>query len=646
MSGTTITAFGSGTGGTGTYTVSNSQTVAREAMTASGIPNRTTIYKTLSPSGGDDTSQINTALANCPPGQVLLLTTGVFQVSGNGILAKGSGCTLRGSGPGSQLNTGINPVIDYPYTPTHNQGCTPLPVNATTDQYCRDSSATQIIRTDRASSGNANITVGTQSSPWGISYNLASDAVLGAYSVTLTGTPSPEPAIGSYVWLDEATFDNGGDPNVNWGYSFVADPAQYNQTGYGGRGSYHSISDVYQVASTNGATITFTTPITYPIHTALFAQLTIMSGVLQGIGLENLFVWGGTKGNVMVSGCEYCWAKNIEAVWSSGRNVQVQWGFRDVVRDSFIHETPSPNPGGGGYQMTLEGGTSNSLVENNISWFGNKVNTMELAGGGNVFAYNYTDDSMDADNPDSLEAGINASHMTTPHLNLLEGNYSPNFTGDAYWGNSIYETVFRNWLSAKRAVHPPLNSYYETQSCNGTKMFYADIGNRFAVNLQAYSFYNAFVGNVLGISGQTLAAGDCNVPAQTHWTVQVITSAVWSALGDNPAMWEIGADQNTVNQPGFDNWTFVNSTINTITRTANWDWVTAGESCYDLNAGQGGTTNQGCSGVTVPNSFYLSAKPAFFGTQTWPWVYPTTGTTYTLPAMYCFQHNKMPTCLQ
>ena len=40
-SGTQITAFGTGTGGTGTYTVNNSQTVASEAMTASGIPNRT-----------------------------------------------------------------------------------------------------------------------------------------------------------------------------------------------------------------------------------------------------------------------------------------------------------------------------------------------------------------------------------------------------------------------------------------------------------------------------------------------------------------------------------------------------------------------------------------------------------------------------
>jgi hypothetical protein len=58
----------------------------------------------------------------------------------------------------------------------------------------------------------------------------------------------------------------------------------------------------------------------------------------------------------------------------------------------------------------------------------------------------------------------------------------------------------------------------------------------------------------------------------------------------------------------------------------------------------GGTTD----GVDMPhpNSLYLTSAPAFFGTNPWPWVDPTTGTTYTLPAKYCFEHNMMPTCLQ
>ncbi len=109
-SGTTITAFGTGTGGTGTYTVSSSQTVASRAMTASGIPNRTKIYTTLSPSGGDDTARIQTALDNCPAGQVVKLSTGVFKISQPGLHFQSTSCTLRGSGAGQQLNTGLNRV--------------------------------------------------------------------------------------------------------------------------------------------------------------------------------------------------------------------------------------------------------------------------------------------------------------------------------------------------------------------------------------------------------------------------------------------------------------------------------------------------------------------------------------------------------
>ena len=109
-SGTQITAFGTGTGGTGTYAVNNSQTVASEAMTADGIPNRTKIYKTILPNSHDDTSAINAALSSCPPGKVVLLTTGVFKISGHGLNLSRSSCTLRGSGPGGQKNTGLNAV--------------------------------------------------------------------------------------------------------------------------------------------------------------------------------------------------------------------------------------------------------------------------------------------------------------------------------------------------------------------------------------------------------------------------------------------------------------------------------------------------------------------------------------------------------
>src|SRR5258708_4952928 len=73
-----------------------------------GIPNRTTIYRTLSPSGGDDTAAIQAALSGCPPNQGVQLTAGGFKITGNGLSFLSPNCTLRGVGPGQGLNDGID----------------------------------------------------------------------------------------------------------------------------------------------------------------------------------------------------------------------------------------------------------------------------------------------------------------------------------------------------------------------------------------------------------------------------------------------------------------------------------------------------------------------------------------------------------
>src|SRR5277367_3192633 len=190
----------------------------------------------------------------------------------------------------------------------------------------------------------------------------------------------------------------------------------------------------------------------------------------------------------------------------------------------------------------------------------------------------------------------------------------------------------------RRASHPPLNTY-SSGGCPYGDYFGVGGGGggigRVAVDVQSNCFNQSFIGNVLGESGQgLLTEGSCNSP-QSAFLDQMTTTAVWSGATNNQVpIWVFGDRQGP-------SWTFVDSTIDTQTRTANWDWNSSAMICYAY----GSVSTTSCSGVTVPNSFYLTSKPAFFGSQTWPWVDPTTGTTYTLPAMYCFQHNQMPTCM-
>src|SRR5207249_1257409 len=89
-------------------------------------------------------------------------------------------------------------------------------------------------------------------------------------------------------------------------------------------------------------------------------------------------------------------------------------------------------------------------------WNMNKVMVMRASGGGNVIAYNYMQDGWISYAQAFVETGLNASHMTTPHYELFEGNESFNFDGDNTWGNAVYITVFRNHLTGKRRSAAPL----------------------------------------------------------------------------------------------------------------------------------------------------------------------------------------------
>src|SRR5581483_10066476 len=71
-------------------------------MGAGGIPARSTVCSTLTPSGGtqDDTKRIQAAINACPTGQVVRLSAGTFFVNGGNYILLNKGITLRGARPG------------------------------------------------------------------------------------------------------------------------------------------------------------------------------------------------------------------------------------------------------------------------------------------------------------------------------------------------------------------------------------------------------------------------------------------------------------------------------------------------------------------------------------------------------------------
>ncbi len=91
---------------------------------------------------------------------------------------------------------------------------------------------------------------------------------------------------------------------------------------------------------------------------------------------------------------------------------------------------------------------------------------------------------------------------------------------------------------------------------------------------------------------------------------------VWK-LGYDPVRWGMNPDPQT---------------LSTVIRDGNYDFLTNSQRWHNTPGG-----------FTIPNSMYLTSKPAFFGNNPWPWVDPTTGATYTLPAKARYEAG-IPLC--
>jgi hypothetical protein len=365
-------------------------------------------------------------------------------------------------------------------------------------------------------------------------------------------------------------------------------------------------NEIKEIASVSGNTITFTSPLAIDYRVSHAAQLTRYTAAGNGgnggvhvrnAGIENLSTAGGADGQVRFETAAYSWAKNIEVTQWLGEGVAVDNAFRVEIRDSYIHTGSWPEPGGTGYAISLAGASSEVLIENNISIDVNKVMVFRSSGAGSVVGYNYTDDGWIVTSPTWQEIGLNASHMAGSHHVLFEGNYSFNADNDFTHGNAIYITYFRNWLSGRR------------------RSFATDANPRTA-GLGYGSWWVSFVGNVLGVAGQMTgwAYADASMacdPSGNNCTGNPSGGAKWHARD----IWMLGLDQ--------ERWGMHPDpqVLSTVIRDGNYDYLTNSQRWHNTPGG-----------FVIPSSMYLTSKPAFFGSNPWPWVDPATGAIYSLPA--------------
>ena len=570
-----------------------------KALGPDRLPVRTKIYTTLKASNygngsKDATNAINAALAACPAGSVVMLSSGTFLVNSGIVSIAKSDIVLRGAGAG----------------------------------------VTKLIRTNGAKMGSyqpgaamPNVIVGASRWPHpdnSTSESLTADSANGTFQVTIANASGF--VAGKKVLLDEETKgtwstlpDRSGKPTstliwkgdrVVWQFHSPGesedDPVSPVVSGVltGPAASWfcrqdRPVGEVKEIASIKGNVVTFSTPLHIGYRVSHAAQVTgFDTPFIEYSGVESMTLEGGSDGEVRFEAASRCWAKRLEVTAWLGEGVAMDGSFRDVLRDSYVHDGVWPEPGGGGYAISLAGCTGEALIENNISLNVNKVIVSRCSGAGSVVGYNYMDNGWIYTSPSWVEIGVNGSHMVGSHHMLFEGNYAFNGDSDSTHGSAIYHTYFRNQLSGKR-----LDGKLFPQGPDGAETL-TDEGNVRCAGMGYGSRWMSFVGNVLGLSGK-----------MAGWTYE--DNGMTEPYAGGSSVWRIGYDPIHWEQSGDPD------VLGTIIRDGNYDYLTKKVSWQTVPSGS----------VTLPNSFYLTSKPAFFGSNEWPWVNPL-GTTklYTLPA--------------
>ena len=576
-----------------------------------GIPTRTTVCATISPLGGgkDDLTQINNAIASCPAGDVLMLAAGTFTIKEGNHIDISKGITLRGTGSCSNASspycstviTMQGGAVMNSYT-CGSASCAYLPTIIVGPPLWTDSWTPTTLTAD-AAQGSTSVQVTSTAGFTVGQWVLIDEASGAAYQTDPEGygqiwaapdwlSSSGTPATGRVAWQKH-------NPSQGWDdFSSSEYPYQSGTTG-----CYYSICDrptaeLHHITAinTSAKTITFDDPLTiaYRSSGGHKAQLYHPSrAFVQNAGVENLTIthsFGG--GSVSFEFCAYCWAKNVESTLSYQGSFNLTYAARVELNEVYSHKCAWPVPGGGGYNIDLQNATTEIYIVNSVSVECNKVITARSGGAGSVVAYNFMDDQFINGQEHWQEIGLNGSHAAGSHEMLFEGNQASNMDSDHTHGNAIYFTFFRNYATGVRA---PFTDYISGVVIDDATDRPGGNGPLRAAGIMGYTYWMAFVGNVLGASGVTTTAKGWVLNGNNHG-------------GQTGSIWLLGWSEH----PPYNH--DPNSTTFTF-RHGNYDY-------YDSSV----QWNSGTSNHTLPNSFYLASTPSFFSAGSkypWPWVTPT-----------------------
>jgi hypothetical protein len=411
------------------------------------------------------------------------------------------------------------------------------------------------------------------------SANWTAGYAKGATSITLSSTTGL--AVGNLLILDQVDdSSDSGNIYVCTSANCVYKPG--NDFGRDGR----TQSQIVKVTGVSGTTVTISPGLAMPNWRASqspgawWGNTTITKSGVEDLTVDaTAGVSGASNGSIVFMNALNCWVKGVRSINGPRNHIWMRWSTQNVVRDSYIYGDQSSASTSYGIELAQ---TSDMLIENNL--FQHQTAPMMVNGAdtGSVFGYNYAidDDFTGAPTPGSSPGWMQPMHVLHNGgiaMELYEGNQGLGIQADNVHGTSHMMTLFRN-------------HYFGDIYNNPTKS-----ANTMAVNFWAYSRFFNVVGNVLGRTG-FYDTYEVNLGSKN--------SAVYS-FGEPDAGSPAPADPRVKD---------------TLLRWGNYDTVNAANRFVtaEVPAGISQFANPVPGSQSLPGSFYLGGKPAWFGSVTWP----------------------------
>jgi hypothetical protein len=557
-----------------------------------GIPDRTNIfvnvltttnvyYQCVADGTTDNLTPIVNAINDCPSNEVVYLPSGTYYVSGPIRIETGGYFTLRGDGIGKTIITGGD--------------------------------GNGLLSFGNPPYGNNGVAAGG----WASATPITAGATKGSTSITVASTASL--AVGQMMWLEQTN-----DGIVAFGYG--ANGLMNNDDRL--RDNTHVVNCRAMVTKIRGNIVFFTPALTFDFNNNLSPQAVGFGPTtIQWAGIEDMTLQGSTNGpGVYWDGAYACWMKDVELTAWGTFGFWLQWAANMEVRECYIHE-PFDYYRSYGYPMQFDA-VNNSLIEDNIFWHYQAGLFIQGGCSGNVIGYNCFFQQYDV-YPQGVQFMLGSlyGHTPYPQCNLWEGNYANEFKMDFYYGPSDTSTVLRNYLTG---TDPDITQ------------------NRICVSLDAHQWSNNVVGNILGLVGSNaplyVALPDTNIvwanTAPLTWLYDPGTENFPYDVSN--VIYRLGYPQSGNNYSDgiyYDGGTNDLGGIDARVRSStiihgNWD-----------SASQSITWSPNISDTNIPNSYYLSGKPSWWGNTPWPPFdpnNPTAASITNIPAGYRFVFQPYP----